>query len=155
MATRVDADGVQMLSEVETDPESEDGIYDNLDSEDSISSREEYDDEPENDEDDNTDDESEENLDESEEESEETTTTGGRAAGRRGRGRGRGTMRGRDAGRGRAVVAGGRRGRGCGRRRVGGRGGSTQLTPKDLYKWVTVDEGRCGIFHTKLVVLFS
>ena len=68
MATRVDADDViEMLSEVETDPESEDNIYDNLDSEDSISSREEYDDEPENDEDDNTDDESEENLDESEE----------------------------------------------------------------------------------------
>ena len=57
MATRVDADGViEMLSEVETDPESEDSMYDNLDSEDSISSRE-YDDEPENDEGDNTDDE--------------------------------------------------------------------------------------------------
>ena len=64
-------------------------------------------------------------------------------------------MRGRDAGRGRAAVAGGRRGRGCGRRRVGGRGGSTRLTPEDPYKWVMVDEGRCGIFHTKFVVLFS
>ena len=76
----------QMLSEVETDPEGEDSIYDNLDSEDSVNSREEYDDEPENDEDDNTDNESEENLDESEEES---TDTRGRAARR---GRSRGTM---------------------------------------------------------------
>ena len=66
MATRVDADSVIEMSEVETDPESEDSIYDNLDSEESITSREEHDDEPENDEDDNTDDESEENLDESE-----------------------------------------------------------------------------------------
>ena len=83
MAIRVDADGViEILTEVETNLESEDSKYDYLDSEDSICSRE-YDDEPINNEDDNTDDKSEENLDESEEESEESTTTGGRAAGRR------------------------------------------------------------------------
>ena len=67
MGTWVDADGViEMVSKVETDPESEDSIYDNLDSKDSGSSRE-CDHEPENDEDDNTDDESEEYLDESKE----------------------------------------------------------------------------------------
>ena len=61
--------------------------------------------------------------------------------------KGRGRVR--DAGRGRAAVVGGRRGRGCGRRPVGGRGGSTLLTPEDLYKWVMVDEGRCGNFAYK------
>ena len=58
----------------------------------------------------------------------------------RGRGRGRGT------GRGRAAVTGGRRGN---RRRGAGRaGGANRQTPEDLYKWLVVDEGRCGNFQS-------
>ena len=55
MACRIDADtAVGMLSDIETEPESEDSLYGNLDSDDSVSSREECDDEPENDDDDDS-----------------------------------------------------------------------------------------------------
>ena len=90
MAIRVDADtAIGMLSDIETEWESEDSLYGNLDSDDSVSSREEYDDEPEND---NVSDENKATLDDSsdkssDEEPEDTTATRGRAA-QRGRGTG-------------------------------------------------------------------
>ena len=69
MAIRVDADtAVGMLSDIETEPESEDSLYGNLDSEDSVSSREECDDEPENDENSESDD-NDANLDDSSDDS--------------------------------------------------------------------------------------
>ena len=103
MAIRVDADtAVGMLSDIETEPESEDSLYGNLDSsEDSVSSREECD-EPENDENSESDD-NDANLDDSSDESsdeepEDTTATRSKAAGS-GRGRGTRCRRGRGAGR--------------------------------------------------------
>ena len=91
IATQVNADAVlDMLSEVETEPESDDNLYGNLDSEDSESSRDECDDKPENEEnsesddnDANLDDSSEESSGESKEEPEDTTVTRGRGPGRR------------------------------------------------------------------------
>ena len=137
MATRVDAEtAAGMLSDIETEPESEDSMY-NIDSDDSVSSREMCDDGFDNEEN-SSNDSVAETSDESEEEPVGSTATGRGA----GRGRGSGTARVRGTGTGRAAVAGARRGRGSGRR--GGARGRKKQSPEELYKWMVVDEGRCG-----------
>ena len=130
MATRVDAETTAgMLSDIEMEPESEDSMYDNIDSDDSVSSRKMCDDGFDNEE--NSSNESvAETSDESEEEPVGSTATG-RGAGRE---RGRGTVRVRETGTGRAAVAGARRGRGSGRR--GGARGRKKQSPEELYKWI-------------------
>ena len=129
-----------ILSDIETKPESEDSLYGNLDSEDSVSSREhnepEHDNSESNDNDANLHDSSD---DISDEKPEDTTAAKSRAAGS-----GRAEARDVEEAEGlEEVVTGSRRGRGSGR--CGG-GRARGQTPEELYKWVVVDEGRCGNF---------
>ena len=143
MATRVDAEtALGMLSDIiDTEPESEDSMYDGIDSEDSVSSREMCDDGFDNDEENNSDDENDDNLADSSDESEEepVDSTGTRGKGRGAvRGRGRGTLRGRGTGSGSWSKE-----RGGSGRRGGARGGKKQ-TLEELYKWMVVEEGGCG-----------
>ena len=139
MTARIDADGVlEMLSEVETESDSDDSVYGDLDGGNSDCSSEECDEHG----DDSSNNERDNSVNESSDESEgdEQDSIAMRAARGRGtRGRGVRSRRGREATRGRAAVAGARRGRGDGRR-----GRINKQTPEDLYKWIEVNEGRCS-----------
>ena len=145
MVTRVDAGRVlEMLSD--TEAESEDSMYYDSESENSDSCSDDW---SENENDDESDDD-DENIEDSSEESDEEALDSTATRGGRGRGAGWGRSmrargcRGRGAVRGRAAVTGARRGRGRGR--SGGRSGTgrRKQTPEDLYKWMVVNEGRCG-----------
>ena len=84
MATRVDAETtLGMLSDIDTEPESEDRMYDGIDTEDSVSSREICDDGFENDEE-NSDDENDNLADSSDESEEEPVVSPGSKGGGRG-----------------------------------------------------------------------